>query len=448
MKNNIFGRSSFFRNDQRSSRIEKRRSESAVWAHGLIFCAFLTAFLCCVLNAPVFAASPFTLSNRSILRSLAEPEIPPPETLKELTVCFNMPPGVQYVGFLVAIKEGFYREEGLPPVRVYQLPDNTTLTREHRSGRATFSVVWLPRAYRYYAAGSGIVPIAQLRLQGVGGILFRSDYHPNVKEPEDLRGLRLGYYFRCEENFLPIFEKTGLDVIPVPHRGYGLDLLRCRAIDAILFTSYGAEVVLKYSSTRDNIKTFPAEECGATPLPQDAIVCTKSLLFQNPELCQKFVRATLRGKNRAMEDKECAIAALRDYYADTKQIFDENIVRTQFDIWFETRETDPCLEKGLLPREKFDRVRDTLVAAKMVDANNPPSYEEFFYPVLLPETIARIETERKAAADAPKTPEQPAESDAAKKNAETEKANTDLSNADLSNAGQPASTDATEGGPK
>lgn len=323
--------------------------------------------------------------------------IPPavvPDRISELPIYLHNSPGVQFLGYIMALEEGEYNAAGLPTVKIRWLDETMTGVGVLRSGEAAFGTVWLPRAYCYFSLKSDIVAIAQVAQRSSAGVLVRTDLHPEVKNISDLSGMRVGLFFRGKENALTLSRSENINFTPVFHRSDGLDLLRKGVIDALCVTTYGPAVILKHSKYRNSIRYLKVDSELKVSQPEDALVCSKPFLLKHPNVCKKFIEATYRGWRRVIEDPETALKHLERYYQREGKTFDLDIAREQLAEWLEILQFQPRLENnGDFSKADFHQMRATMLKAGLIPPTDPPEYEEFFYPILRPETMARIERE-------------------------------------------------------
>ena len=367
----------------------------------VVWVLFFSCF--CVSVSPLFSAPPAFVGNT--IETFDNEEIPPPDTLESITLLLHTSPGVEFLGYLIAQDQGYYAEEGLPPVKIRWFEDGISGVREHRSGRVQFSTVWAPRIYHFYCHGSGVISIAQTMRHSTAGVLVRSDLRPEIRSMNDLTGFRVGIFFRGEENAVAVGRKLHISPEAIYFQQEGQVLLRRGVIDALCCNSYGVPVFQRYSRYRNVVRFYPFEEIGLG-MPEDALACTKKFLFKHPEVCRKFVRATFRGWQTMLDDRDLAIQILKKYYMEKKDLFDEQIVNKQLDEWEKAIDLSPELEQnGFLSPQEFKKMRDLLVETNILTEESARRYEEFFYPVMRTGTMARIADEASSRLTEPKLDE-------------------------------------------
>ena len=348
-----------------------------------------------------FVASPDdTMVDRVPIEALHQlKEAPIPDVPSQLALLLPNGIDVQYAGYLVALDKGYYDDEELPPVKIITAGEDVSGLREYRLGHIQFTSIWLPRAYRFYAMGSGIVAIAQVSQEPSLGVLVRSDIQPSIKIWEDLNEHRISVFYRFWENSRAVGRMTNVKVEPVFSLDDNMLLLRREAVDAICFSKYKL-ADLQYSRYRDHILFIPMP--GEYALPEDCLTCSKAFLFQHPQLCRKFVLASYRGWQTTIEDKEVALASLKKHIESEGGVFDRKLLSKQLDEWILMMDWKPeLIHNGFLSEKVFHHMRAILAKTRIITSGNLPEYNDFFYPVMLPETMDRIAEQKKAARQIP-----------------------------------------------
>lgn len=315
---------------------------------------------------------------------------PIPQKLDKITILFNYEPSVRFAGFLAAQENGFFQAEGLPPVEFCCLDERHDMLSEIRDGHAQFATVWTPYAYHAACADGDVVVISQALQHSALGIMYRIDRFPNLKKFEDFKELKIGSYFRASENIAMIGHHFGFPSEPVFYIRNGLILLRYGALDALYYNAYDAKIIVENSKYRDRCAFLPLIDSGID-LPEDSMICLRGFLEAQPEICAKFVRALFRGWLFVKNNREQALPIIKKYYDHSGVMYDDFLVDAQLDEWEKYSCITEDIEKnGRLSSERFDQMRQMMINAGLVDAEKAPAYEDFFVPVMLPETITRL----------------------------------------------------------
>ncbi|MDO5580882.1 MAG: ABC transporter substrate-binding protein [Planctomycetia bacterium] len=328
-------------------------------------------------------------------------EVPPPEKLNEIALVFHSPvPSVQQAGYLIAQKNGFYKQEGLPPVAIRWIGNSRIDgTMQLQQGKAHFYTLSLPRAYIANGLGIKNAVIALISPNPDFALMVRTDLTPQITEFKHLDKLRIGVGIRLDEYPILLFAHNKISFEPIITLNDGTTLLRKGVIDALFVTSHGAQIFKNFSKNRENILLFPYQSSDFH-LPGECLTCMKSFLFKHPEVCQKFIRATYRGYLYASKNPKEALGVLEKAYKENHIVFDQFIVKKQLDIWFREMELNPALEaNGDWSEKDFNTLRSCLTESKILDAKQGADYRKFFYPVLLSPTLERINKEKQSCRD-------------------------------------------------
>ncbi len=285
---------------------------------------------------------------------------------QKVIVTLDWTPNTNHTGLYVALDKGFYEEEGLD-VEIIQ-PAGGTSEQIVAANQAQFGVSYQEGVTYARTNGMPVVSIAAVIQHNTSG--FASLVSKDIKSPKDFEGKRYGGWGSEIEN------ETIKELMEAYDGDYSkVEILTTGAVD--FFTSseknadfswifYGWDgiaaelkgIELNYINVADFDETFDFY----TPV----IITNKEIALNNKELAEKFMRATLRGYNLAIENPEEAGELLLKYapeldsdlvYASQKWLADkyasdEKVWGVQsIEVW--ERYTDWLQERGLL-EEKIE----------------------------------------------------------------------------------------------
>lgn len=369
--------------------------------HGVsCLCCILLFYFCLFVNYPCFGEG--AQDHFSYYRNYThQKDVPVQDQLDEINIIFHTSqPSVQQTGFFLAQAKGYYKEEGLPKINI-RWPqsgkiDGTVLLEIKK---AHFYTLGMARAYIANCLGIPNAVIALICPKPEFAFMVRTDLAPRITEFKDLAKARIGVEIRMDEYPLLLFSHFKMPFEPVVVVSDGTTLFRKGAIDALFVSAHGAQFYKDYSRYRNHIILLDADR-SAFQLPGESLICRKDFLLKYPEICQKFTRATFRGYLYASENREEALAILREVYKEEHILFDEFIVKKQLDIWFREMDLKPTVENnGNFSESDFNKLRSYVIETKVVDPKKGTSYQDFFYPILLSPTIERIKREKQSCRD-------------------------------------------------
>lgn len=208
----------------------------------------------------------------------------------------------QFTGFYVASIKGFYADAGLDVTIKH--PTTSKPSSEYLAeGQSQFITLNLVSAMILRDQGFPLVNVMQVSQQN--NLLIVS--HTPIKSKEDLRGKRVGYWRSgfCE---LPMAmdKRFRLGITWVPFLSH-INLFISGAIDATLAMSYNELFQLKMAGQRINKNQLLYMRDEGYNVPEDGVYVTADYYRQHKDVVDKFVEATRKGWEWAIEHQEEAL---------------------------------------------------------------------------------------------------------------------------------------------
>ncbi len=242
-------------------------------------------------------------------------------------------PQAQFAGYFVAIDQGFYEEEGLD-VTVLD-GGNVNPTVQVASGNADFGTDWIANMLVQREQGLEVVQIAQMYQDA--GFRFVSLQGSGVQTFEDLAGREVGVWgFGNEFVAQAIFDVLGytsdLDATvtnpDVNAVVYAFDpaLVFPDEVDVASAMTYNElDQIIGLGYPLDSLNVLDPAEIGADLL-EDLIFTRPEVLADDDfkgsglsgrEVAERFVRASIRGWEYAIDNQEEAVFTVLGYCGDT-----------------------------------------------------------------------------------------------------------------------------------
>jgi NitT/TauT family transport system substrate-binding protein len=240
-----------------------------------------------------------------------------PAELTKVTLRTDWLANGSHTGFYVAKDQGFYDDEGLD-VQIEEGQGSTQTVQLVGTGKEDFGFVASVALTAAVAEGAPVKTIATIVQENPAGILVRGE--TGIEEPADLEGKTCAISeFGYINKMLPAFyAKAGLPpdamktvsvdaeaVLPSIKSGNG----RVQALCDMLYE----DVDLEVSGTP--AKAFRFSDYDINVLAH-GIVTNDKLLAEQPEVAEKFVRASLKGFEWAFENRDEAIAIEKELEPD------------------------------------------------------------------------------------------------------------------------------------
>ena len=220
----------------------------------------------------------------------------------------------QFAGFYTADQKGFYAEENIdltlnaggPDIPPEKMVDGLI------AGETTFAIVGGEQVIAARAQGKPIVAIATIFQRNP--YVYVSLKDSGITRPQDLVGKKVMVPSGVKIQRKALLKKLGIDpdtIIQVPYQR-DVTPLATGQIDAHMV--YRTGLGLAFDETGYELNFIWMDDYGIR-LYSDTIVTTEQLVQQNPELVERFLRATLKGWRYAIENAAEAVEMTLQYDA-------------------------------------------------------------------------------------------------------------------------------------
>ncbi len=220
----------------------------------------------------------------------------------------------QFAGFYVAQTESFYKDAGLEVVFSEANADNKSTIDTVLEGKNDFVIVSPLEVLDYIAKDKPIKAIAAIYQQSPTVIVSLPE--SGINEPKDLRGKVLGT--TRAENFSFSLYKFLVAKYKVPANSLDYKTIGFKALDELLskrvdaVSMYRTQVYLPEGYPDQNFNYIKPEDHGVN-MYNDVIVTSNKILEQEPEMVKKFLSATVKGWETALDYPEQALEATLEF---------------------------------------------------------------------------------------------------------------------------------------
>lgn len=232
------------------------------------------------------------------------------DNLKKVSLLPHWIPQAQFAGYMVASEKGFYREHGLDLTLIPGGPGKDSLM-SLASGQTTFAVGWLADAIKKRSAGIELVNLAQIIQRSALLLVAKKKSH--IHTPKDLTSKRVGIW--VGDFFVPFmafFNGQGLSPKITPNYT-SVNIFLKGAVDAVAAMWYNEyHLILNSGFDPDELTCFRLSDYGIN-FPEDGLYCMQETFVADPELCARFVQASLKGWLYAFDHKDEAIDIVMKY---------------------------------------------------------------------------------------------------------------------------------------
>ena len=206
----------------------------------------------------------------------------------------------QFSGEYYADQYGIYEKEGIDITLVPAQIDRDPL-QDLIDGKLDFVIAQPDTLAKARTTGAQIKAIAAT--YRIHPLVFCSLPESNIKKPQDFIGKTVGVAYSEEIILRAMLKQMDIDadLVNITERGYNFDDLLSGKLDAQgawitdeVQTAQRQGIAFQWISPVDYKVTFYA----------DVITTTEDRIQNNPELVERFLRATLEGWQKAIEDPE------------------------------------------------------------------------------------------------------------------------------------------------
>ena len=213
----------------------------------------------------------------------------------------------QFAGYYAALDKGFYNDEGINLVIKPGAPDIDSMSLVS-SGVSDFGIQWFCDVVAARDKGLPLISIAQI-LQS-NGLVMISKAESGIKTTYDFKGKRVGIWlFGNEIQFYSLMNQLEIPLgsINISPLKWSIRPFLDNTYDAVMSMRYNEYLsVLESGYRKEDINIIDFADYGMN-FPGDIIFTRKSTFDNNPGLCIRMVRASLRGWEWAMEHQEEAV---------------------------------------------------------------------------------------------------------------------------------------------
>lgn len=251
----------------------------------------------------------------------------------EITVQLSWFHGVEYAGFYTAVEKGYYADAGLDVTLVAGGPETNPLD-EVASNNAQFGIGQGDSIIIAKTEGQNFVAVATIFRDNP--LAITSLQNERIQKPADLEGKTVGTYSLDLSNygdllFLAFMSRTGLEKDSMQYAliedFYGANDIKAGRMDAMsgMFAT-DQQVMTKEAGDKINLMYY--KDYGVD-VYINTIFVTEEFMQTNPDLITRFLRATMKGYQYALEHTD-EVAALATQYDETLDLgYQEQVMKVQ-----------------------------------------------------------------------------------------------------------------------
>ena len=241
-----------------------------------------------------------------------------PEELIDVSLALDWFPWSNHSGLYVAQERGYFKDEGLN-VNIYVPGDPSTVLQTVGSGRDDFGISYQPELLIAREQGIEAVSIMAMVQHPLNSVMALVE--SGIAEPKDLKGKKVGAPGLPSDEALidTMLKHQGLSIADVEMVNVGFDLvpaLISKNVDAIV-GAYWVHESISANNLGFDLNIMRMEENGVPDFYELVVVASEDKIANEPEVIEKFVKATTRGYKDAVDDPIEAVAVLKSVKPET-----------------------------------------------------------------------------------------------------------------------------------
>jgi NitT/TauT family transport system substrate-binding protein len=222
----------------------------------------------------------------------------------------------QFAGYYVGREKGIFEKYGID-LEILEYKPFISTSEIIRSGQADFAVTWLVNALQMRDQGIRIINIAQFSTRS--SLMLVAKKSSGILTPADMNGKRAGIWEGYELQPRTFFSKYGLnvDIIPIGNTNNLFLQDGVEITNANWFDEY--HTIINSGIDTNELVTFFFEKHGLNFL-EDGIYCLEEKLSSDPEICVRFVKATMESWIYAMTHPDESVGIILKHLRMQKMI--------------------------------------------------------------------------------------------------------------------------------
>ncbi len=250
------------------------------------------------------------------LTALAACASAPTETAPKnvpVTLALQWVTQTQFAGYYVALDKGWYAEEGIDLTIRPGGPDTSPINSV-ALGSAQFGTSLLADVVARSEEMGGLLSVAQIQQRN--GLVLLAFKNSGIRQPQDFVGKRVGVWLGAwEAQFNALIAKEGINPndFTLVSQGFSMDRFLKGELDVASAMIYNEYYTVLESGVRAEALNIIDYASYGLDFPGDTLFTTQKFAAENPDLCARMVRASLRGWKYAVANQAEAVEIVLKY---------------------------------------------------------------------------------------------------------------------------------------
>lgn len=235
---------------------------------------------------------------------------PQNQALKKVNFLPLWVPQPQFAGYYMAKEKKIYEKYGLD-VNIISGGFSKDVPAYLKEGKAQLGIMYLSSALREREKGTGLVNVGQIFQRSE--IMFVAKKSSGIKTIHDFRGKKIAVWRTVLVELTSGFLKKHNISAEVININEGVNIFLKDAVDICAVMYYNEyNSLINFGIDPNELNVFYFRDFGMD-FPEDGIYCMEQTYKDDPELCGKFVKASLEGWSYALLHPDETLKVLRAY---------------------------------------------------------------------------------------------------------------------------------------
>jgi len=284
-------------------------------------------------------------------------------------------PQAQFAGHYMALERGFYRQHGLD-VQILDGGPRKPVGKLLVSGEATFAGNFLSSALKLRDEGIPVVHLAQITQRSALMLVAYKSH--GIRSVQDLEGKKVSVWPAFSAQPQALFRKHNLHVQTVP-QGPTIGLFMRGGVDAASAMWYNEYHLILNSGLNEDEVTLIFYDQNDLNFPEDCILCLAETRRTQPELCRRFVQASLEGWQYVLSHREEALKVVMQRTEQARTGTNRSHQRWMLERMCELiQPIKPGIALGELSSDDYERMAREL--KQDGEIKTAPAFKEFHAP--------------------------------------------------------------------
>ncbi len=331
-------------------------------------------------NAGIRTFAALTIAAGFIGGSFTPARAASSHAMTNVTLVLKWLPQAQFDGYYVALKKGYYAQEG---INLTIQPGGPTIVPEQvvANGGAQYGLDWLPSLLEERDHGVPLINIAQIyQDSGMRLISYKSQ---GITSFQDLKGKTVGVWWAGNQyQFLACMNKLGINVntdMHLIHQGFDMNGFLSKQLQAASAMTYNELwLVLEAGVKESDLNILSYSSCGVSQL-EDGLYARADFLARNRDLTVRFLRASLRGWYAAVKNPVEAANITYSYDTSGTMKLSHQIHMAQEVarlVWY-----GPAIKHGIgyMDPGAFHRTVNDMIVSKIISKAPSGAYDQSYW---------------------------------------------------------------------